>query len=122
MLRILCLSAATIAFPSPLSQVRAPDITSCLDSYQVGYIAQDSPKWKHYSTPYNLRLIYTPNIITLPKTAQEVSYAVKCSAAAGLKVQPKSGGHSYASFSSGGRDGSVIVDMENFNSVVVDHG
>ena len=35
-------------------------------------------------------------------------------------MQPKGGGHSYASYSSGGRDGSLIVDMENFDLVEVD--
>jgi FAD/FMN-containing dehydrogenase len=49
-----------------------------------------------------------------------VSDAVTCAAAAGLKVQAKSGGHSYASFSTGGKDGSLIVNLQNFNSISVD--
>jgi FAD/FMN-containing dehydrogenase len=45
---------------------------------------------------------------------------VTCAAAAGLKVQPKSGGHSYASYSSGGQNGSLIVDLEKFGEITVD--
>ncbi len=61
-----------------------------------------------------------PAAITLPNTSQQVSDSVTCAAAAGVKVQAKSGGHSYASFSSGGHDGSLIVDLEEFNSISVD--
>lgn len=43
-----------------------------------------------------------------------------CAAASGLKVQAKSGGHSYASFSSGGKNGSLIVDLRAFNTIEVD--
>ena len=51
------------------------------------------------------------------QTPEHVSDAVACAAAANLKVQAKGSGHSYASFSSGGQDGSVVVAMENFNTV-----
>ena len=71
--------------------------------------------------PYNLRLVYTPAVITIPTTPQEVGYSAICAAEAGLKVQAKSGGHSYASFSSGGEDGSLIVNLQNFNSITVDN-
>ena len=59
-------------------------------------------------------------MITIPQTAQDVSASVTCAVKARLKVQPKGGGHSYASYSSGGRDGSLIVDMENYDLVEVD--
>jgi hypothetical protein len=73
-----------------------------------------------YSFRYNLRLSWEPSIVTLPYTSDHVSRSVTCAAAAGLKVQAKSGGHSYASFSTGGQDGSLIVNLQNFNSIKVD--
>lgn len=35
-------------------------------------------------------------------------------------MQAKSGGHSYASFSTGGKNGSLIVNLQNFHSIIVD--
>lgn len=70
--------------------------------------------------PYNLRLPYKPAVVVLPTTAQHVQDAVVCAANGGLKVQAKSGGHSYASFSSGGKDGSMMISLESFSSVAVD--
>ena len=37
-----------------------------------------------------------------------------------MKVQAKSGGHSYASFSSGGQNGSMVVDLASFQNIEVD--
>lgn len=34
-------------------------------------------------------------------------------------LQPKGGGHSYASFSSGGKNGAVVITLENFHQVTV---
>jgi len=102
------------------STVIATNITDCLTSHSVPYAVNSSTNWEYLQKPYNLRLSYQPAVITLPKTCQQVSDSVTCAAAAGLKVQAKGGGHSYASFSSGGQDGSLIVDMENFNQITMD--
>lgn len=126
LLEILLLTFTVSARPSHFLNGRSEDalqtLTSCLEDNHVNYVTQSSANWTQYSTPFNLRLKYTPNVITIPRSSQGVSNSVKCAAQAGLKVQAKSGGHSYASFSSGGQDGSVIVDLENFNSVKVDPG
>ena len=45
---------------------------------------------------------------------------MRCAAEGGLKVQARSGGHSYAAFSSGGRDGGMVVDLRFFNGATVD--
>jgi hypothetical protein len=56
-------------------------------------------------------------VVVLPTTNQHVQDAVVCAAQAGLKVQAKSGGHSYANWSSGGKDGSMMISLSSFNSV-----
>ncbi len=95
-------------------------ILQCLDDRQAKYAVSTSANWSQLILPFNLRLNYTPTVVTLPNTVQEVSDAVNCAGATGYKVQPKGGGHSYASYSSGGQDGSVVIDMENFHSIEVD--
>ena len=46
--------------------------------------------------PFNLDVPVTPAAVVRPSSAQDVSGIVKCAAASNVKVQAKSGGHSYA--------------------------
>ena len=96
------------------------DVVSCLESKNVPYSVEGSADWTNLSTPFNLRLIYTPAVITIPTTEDQVSDSVICAAEANLKVQAKGGGHSYASFSSGGKDGSAVIEMRAFDEITVD--
>lgn len=114
------LSISHLIHASPLQLQARSDIEDCLTTNNVPYAVQNSANWTALSTPYNLRLVYTPAVITIPETPDHVSSSVTCAAAAGLKVQAKGGGHSYASYSSGGQDGSLIIEMENFSSIEVD--
>lgn len=72
--------------------------------------------------PYNLAVDVTPLAVVRPNTAQEVSGIVKCASTAGVKVQAKSGGHSYANFGlGGGEDDLVAIDMVNFQQFSIDN-
>ena len=53
--------------------------------YQLGWVQ-----------PYNLAVAVTPAAVIRPSTAEEVAAAVRCAVQNGAKIQPKSGGHSYA--------------------------
>jgi hypothetical protein len=96
------------------------DVLDCLTSHNVTFSVDGSADWTALQTPFNLRLSYNPAVITTPETPEQVSASVTCAAAAYLKVQAKGGGHSYASYSSGGQNGSLIVDMEKFDEINVD--
>lgn len=59
------------------------------------------PSQANYSAivaPYNLDYPAIPAAITFPKTPTQVAALVKCAVASGVKVQPKSGGHSAANY------------------------
>ena len=86
---------------------RAEQIANCLEDKDVPASWQNSSDYAQLAEPYNLRLAYKPEVIVLPTSDQHVQDAVKCANDGGFKVQARSGGHSYASFSSGGKDGSV---------------
>lgn len=45
---------------------------------------------------FNRNIPLIPKAIIFPQSVEQVAEIVKCAAAAGYKVQPKSGGHSYA--------------------------
>ncbi|PPQ77151.1 hypothetical protein CVT26_008097 [Gymnopilus dilepis] len=69
---------------------------------------------------YNLDDPVVPAAIVRPKTTEQVSAAVKCAAAAGVKVQPKCGGHSFANYCLGGTNGALVIDMVNFQKFEMD--
>lgn len=46
--------------------------------------------------PYNLDIPVVPVAVIRPDNAKDVSGAIKCANEHKVKVQPKSGGHSYA--------------------------
>jgi hypothetical protein len=99
-------SKASSAAPSP-SATASGSATQCLTGKKVPYKVSSDAAYSQLAQPYNLRLPYKPAVIVLPTTNQHVQDAVVCGAKGGLKIQAKSGGHSYASYSSGGKDGSM---------------
>ncbi|TVY40597.1 6-hydroxy-D-nicotine oxidase [Lachnellula occidentalis] len=107
---------ANLSIASPQAKT---DVLVCLVAGSVPYATRDSPNWTALSTSFNLRLQYNPAVITIPETENQVSKSITCAAAAGLNVQPKGGGHSYASHSTGGQHGSLIIDMEKFSEISV---
>ncbi|KAF8853592.1 FAD-binding domain-containing protein [Acephala macrosclerotiorum] len=97
--------------------------TSIVHCLSESNVPQDYPGSSNFTAdiiPYNLRLNYTPIAVAVPTTVEEVQAAVLCASKLGVKVNPKSGGHSYASHSLGGEDGHFVVDLKYFTDVVVD--
>jgi FAD/FMN-containing dehydrogenase len=70
--------------------------------------------------PYNLDIIVTPTAVTYPSTADQVAAIVKCAVDSNLNVQARSGGHSYANYGIGGRDGAIVVDLKYFQQFSMD--
>ncbi|KAH6668898.1 glucooligosaccharide oxidase-like protein [Halenospora varia] len=109
------------ASPSPHGKDWArADIVTCIKGKGVPYSIKGSTDFAALIKPANLRLAYTPAVVTIPTTPDQVTASVQCAAAANLKVQAKGGGHSYASYSLGGKDGSMVIDMQKFGTITVD--
>lgn len=70
----------------------------------------------------NLRFHYHPEAIVYPRSAQEVSSAVRCVATESLRtsISARSGGHSFAAYGSGGWDGSLIIDLQHLDTISYD--
>ena len=121
---LLSLASTVLSVPVTNQSTSDPkgnsNVQDCLNTGKVPYRAQSSYDFSQYASPYNTRLPFTPAIIVLPTTPEHVSSAVVCAGQASLKVQAKSGGHSYASYGLGGQDGSMVIDMESFQNVTVD--
>ncbi|KAF7309508.1 Reticuline oxidase [Mycena indigotica] len=85
------------------------------------HFPQDALYQLLYVKPYNTNIPITPAAVTQPKSAADVSAIVKCAAASGVKVQARSGGHSYANYCLGGEDGAVVVDLVNLQGFKMDN-
>ena len=111
-------SCTGASFSSTSSQPNAPTASSttlqdCLAAKDVPVSFISSSDFAALAQPYNLRLPYTPAVIVLPTTVAHISDAVVCAGQNSIKVQAKSGGHSYASYSSGGQNGSMVIDLQS---------
>ena len=51
-----------------------------------------------YVKPYNLDIPVTPAAVTRPTDAAQISSILQCATKYDVKVQPKSGGHSYGNY------------------------
>lgn len=98
----------------------ATTLQDCLAAKNVPVFFATSAGFSQLAQPYNLRLAYTPAVIVVPTEAGQVTNAISCAAASNVKVQAKSGGHSYASFSSGGQNGSMVIDLQAYQDIIVD--
>jgi FAD/FMN-containing dehydrogenase len=96
------------------------DVVSCLTSSGVPQDLPGSADFAQDIIPWNLRLNFTPVALAVPSTVPQVQAAVVCASKAGVKVNPKSGGHSYASHSIGGEDGHLVIDLKYFRQTKVD--
>jgi FAD/FMN-containing dehydrogenase len=63
---------------------------------------------------FNLLYPAIPRVVVTPHTTAQVSAAVQVANQFDLKVQARSGGHSYANYGLGGVDGHLVVDLKHF--------
>ena len=94
-----------VTIPTAAVAVKASNDTflQCLESAFGNdtnlYSLPEDPLFLHGDvTLYNLDYLNIPAAIISTKTQQQVSQAVKCAHTAGVAVQARSGGHSYANY------------------------
>ncbi|KAF8804092.1 putative glucooligosaccharide oxidase [Phlegmacium glaucopus] len=98
-------------------------LQDCLDAVFTDASLRTFPQDIDYLSKinaYNLDYPVYPAAIVRPKTVEEVSAAVQCAVKAGVKVQPRSGGHSFANYCLGGVDGALVVDLVHFQKFEMD--
>ncbi|KAF1844760.1 carbohydrate-binding module family 18 [Cucurbitaria berberidis CBS 394.84] len=115
-------SSTTKSASASPSATPSGSVLQCLNGKNVPYKMTSDSAYAELVEPYNLRLPYKPAVVVLPNTNQHVQDAVVCAGQSKLKVQAKSGGHSYASFSSGGKDGSMMIDLQPMQTIQLDQG
>nr|GAT53495.1 reticuline oxidase [Mycena chlorophos] len=118
------LAASSTTLPSPSQPGSALQI--CLNEvFSANRTAVHYPQDVFYQylyvKPYNKNIPIVPAAVTEPRTAQDVADIVKCATASGVKVTPRSGGHSYGNYCIGGENGAVVVDLVNFQQFSMDN-
>lgn len=84
-----------------MGQKPSSPLVTCLDNVCDGRSScvsyPNNPLYQiQWVKPYNLDIPVEPIAVTRPSTTEDVAGFVKCASDNGVKVQPKSGGHSYA--------------------------
>jgi len=120
----LAIIAATLSIARGqdlLPSLEATDAAlNCLESMVVPHKKPSHADYAKLVKPFNSRLQYKPAVVVLPTTEQHIQDSVLCAAQTGLKVQARCGGHSYASYSSGGQDGHMIINLQPLQTIEVD--
>ncbi|TLD34043.1 hypothetical protein PspLS_00030 [Pyricularia sp. CBS 133598] len=113
-------TSTSTSTPTPTPTPTPNNIADCLAAAKVPAIYPGSSDYNNLAKPYNVRLPFKPAVIVLATTVKHVQDAVNCARTAKVKVQARSGGHSYAAFGLGGQDGSMMVDLQGMQSISVD--
>lgn len=119
-MRLVLALSTLVAVTAASPKAKRAAIDDCLAAAKVPVDTPGSDDWKLDANPFNQRLRYTPAAIAAPTNVQHIQAAVSCAAKVGIKVTPKSGGHSYASFGLGGEDGHVVVQLDRMDNVTLD--
>ncbi|KAH9930407.1 FAD-binding domain-containing protein [Epithele typhae] len=119
------LTAATSAFGAwvparTLKNRGSSGLIDCLDDAGLDPVVYSDSAYATDAAPFNLRLPWKPIALVYPTDTAGVSAAVKCGASHGVKVNARSGGHSYAAFALGGADGHLTVSLDHLRHLSLD--
>lgn len=119
LLLLVSVAFSGVAATDVVSNDEILNVQDCLLAGQVPYSVPVDANWTQLTTPFNLRLNFTPTGVATPQNANQVATCVLCAAQFDQQVQAKSGGHSYASYSLGGAWGVLVVDLGYLNEISV---
>ncbi|XXH01089.1 hypothetical protein Hte_007440 [Hypoxylon texense] len=103
---------------SKSSETRFESLTYELQTLQIPFKTAADSDWLSWAKTYNVSIPVTPAVVVCPVYTIQIGVAVKLARRYGLKVQARSGGHSYASHSNGGVDGAMVIDLRKLDIVL----
>ncbi|KAI1786969.1 FAD-binding domain-containing protein [Ganoderma leucocontextum] len=105
---------------SQLKTSASNDLLHCLKNAGLDPVVEGNPDYATDVAPFNLRFHWKPAALVYPSDTKGVAAAVKCGADNSVKVNARSGGHSYAAFALGGEDGHLTVSLDHFRHLSLD--
>lgn len=100
--------------PADAGARQRQDLVTALRAAHIPIKLDADPDWADYATAFNTRLGDPPDVVVVPETVEHISEAIIIANQKNAKVQARSGGHSYAAFSS--------RKMASYTLMVVDLG
>ncbi|THU86324.1 glucooligosaccharide oxidase [Dendrothele bispora CBS 962.96] len=117
--QITCLLVPVLLSFILLTRSVIADLRSDLAAANISNVFPGDSGYAKASEPFNLRFDYHPAAITFPSSPQEVSAVVKLGSDHNLNIVPRGGGHSYIANGLGGKNGTLIVDINRFNNIQI---
>ncbi|KAL1738003.1 hypothetical protein HDZ31DRAFT_51612 [Schizophyllum fasciatum] len=106
---------------SPLAYAQGVEaLRGALDTAGVQTVFPGDVAYANASIAFNLRYAVSPIAIAYPTSVEQVGAAVAAGAKQHYAISARSGGHSYVAGGLGGQDGSLVIDMSNFENMTVD--
>ncbi|KAJ2975158.1 hypothetical protein NQ176_g5673 [Zarea fungicola] len=97
------------------------DCLSNITSAGGRLVAPSSSDYAQDRYGFNYYFSFNPRAIYHPATNADAAAAIKCAATNGVAIAPRSGGHSYEGYSEGGRDGALVIDLDQFMQFSIDN-
>ncbi|CAD6892008.1 unnamed protein product [Tilletia controversa] len=96
-------------------------VRSCFSSSNLNIVYPSDSSYSDLAKSTAARFNYQPSAIALPSNPTDVQAIVRCVGKSNGQVQAiaRGGGHSYEAYSSGGRDGVVVIDLRNMKGITV---
>ncbi|KAG0140347.1 hypothetical protein CROQUDRAFT_665307 [Cronartium quercuum f. sp. fusiforme G11] len=112
----------TISCALSLSSINADtaSLRAKFSKLKIDALFPGDSSYNKFAAPFNQRFTLIPAAIVFPNNTQAVSDSVKIAAGEKLPVSARSGGHSYAAYGLGGKNGALVVDLSRLKTVSVD--
>ncbi|KAF9164014.1 hypothetical protein DFQ26_001892 [Actinomortierella ambigua] len=122
-LRLLALAAALALLGT--IQAAPTDLVSCLSDIKstsnASYLTtQASASYKTERLVFDRNFDYLPLAIYHPGSEEDAAAAIQCAATYNVAVTPRSGGHSYEGYGNGGKDGSLVMNVDKLQKIEFD--
>ncbi|CAG8587210.1 5130_t:CDS:2, partial [Diversispora eburnea] len=96
------------------------DLQFCLKPISGKKVFTTNSEYTNDIINENTRVTYKPTVIIYVDNERDVATSIKCAKTLGIGITARSGGHSYESYGTGGKDGVIVVDVTNLNQILID--
>ncbi|KAF9974118.1 hypothetical protein BGZ73_002616, partial [Actinomortierella ambigua] len=82
-----------------------------------------TPSSNSYNTDrlgYNVNFNFLPSAIYHPAGTADAAAAIRCAAVNNVAIAPRSGGHSFEGYGQGGKNGALVIDLNQFQKFEMD--
>ncbi|RHZ62389.1 hypothetical protein Glove_340g76 [Diversispora epigaea] len=94
-------------------------LQSCLKSIKGEKVFPIDAEYTSDIIDANTRVTFKPAVIIYVANINDIQISVKCATKLQTGIIARSGGHSYEKYSTGGRDGVIVVDVTNLNGISI---